>query len=145
MKKPILILLFLLLTGFAKAQQSNADTTAENALNAADPALIKPAVNDSSKFYRIDVLPAFPGGIDKLYKYIQKNKRYDSESGKVMIQFIVEKDGILTNIKVIKSLNADADAEAIRLMSNCPKWKPGMQNGRPVQVQYTMPIIFGDN
>ena len=79
---------------------------------------------------------------------MQKNLRYPQEaieagiSGKVYISFVVEKDGSLTDIKVVRPLGSGTDEEAVRVLKNSPKWKPGIQNGRPVRVAYTMPISF---
>ena len=99
-------------------------------------------------FYKVEHEPEFPGGIEKLYRYLGKNLRYPAAAkennvqGKVFVTFIVEKDGSLTDLKISKSLSPETDAEAIRLMQACPKWNPGIQNGRPVRVAYTIPVAF---
>ena len=103
---------------------------------------------DQKIFSAVEKEPQFPGGIEKFYQYLVKNERYPDRArennirGKVFLSFVVEKDGSLTEIKVNKPLSPETDAEAIRLLNNSPKWKPGMQNGRPVRVAYTMPITF---
>jgi TonB family protein len=115
-----------------------------------------PDIADTLKGMRADTLifmktehePEFRGGIEKLYRYLEKNLRYPAAAkennieGKVFVTFVVEKDGSLTDIRILKSLSPETDAEAIRLMQACPKWSPGIQNGRPVRVQYSMPVSF---
>jgi len=94
----------------------------------------------SEKFLPVDVIPRFNGDI---MKYFHKNEKdNDNSEGKVMISFVVEADGSLTDITVVKSLSDSADKEAIRLMNQSPKWIPGMQGSTPVPVKYTMPIYF---
>jgi periplasmic protein TonB len=63
----------------------------------------------------------------------------------VIISFLVEKDGSLSDIKVLRSFSKDVIAEIVRVMKLCPKWNPGIQNGKPVRVQYTTPVTFGGN
>jgi len=99
-------------------------------------------------YMKVEKAPEFPGGIERLYRYLGKNLRYpaaakeNNTQGKVFVTFVVEKDGSLTDIRILKSLSPETDAEAIRLMQACPKWSPGIQNGRPVRVQYSMPVSF---
>jgi len=99
-------------------------------------------------FTAVEQEPSFNGGIDKFYKYLQNNIRYpavakeNNVQGKVFVTFVVEKDGSLTDIKVVRGIGSGCDEEAMRVLRNSPKWKAGIQNGRPVRVQYTMPISF---
>lgn len=91
----------------------------------------------------IEVKPDFPGGIDKFYKFIGKNYRVPEESGlkgKVFVSFVVEKDGSLTDIKVLRDIGYGTGKEAIRVLKSCPKWTPGEQNGKKVRVLYSLPI-----
>ena len=96
----------------------------------------------------IEVKPDFPGGMEKLYKFIDNNFRYPKEEGinlkgkKVYVTFIVEKDGSLSDIKVLRDVGYGSGAEAIRILKKCPKWNPGQQNGRNVRVLYPLPIIM---
>lgn len=128
----IIIVAFVCLCSAAKAQQS--DTTA-----------------NSRVFTTVQVDPSFPGGIVKFFSYLKTNLKYPDEAhkndvqGKVLVTFVVERNGSLTDIRVVKSLSAETDAEALRLMKDCPKWNPGTQNGNPVRVQYTLPIPFPIN
>lgn len=90
-------------------------------------------------------MPVFPGNVQK---WIGKNVKYpvlameNGIQGKVLIQFVVEKDGSISNIKVVRRVDPALDKEAIRVISEMPKWKPGKQRGKPVRVSYTLPITF---
>ena len=93
-------------------------------------------------------MPEFPGGAANLMGYLQENIRYPKESmeankqGRVIVQFVIEKDGAITNAHVVKSVDSPLDAEALRVVSNMPNWTPGTQNGQVVRVKYTVPITF---
>lgn len=98
---------------------------------------------DTNQIYTaVEVRPEFPGGIAKFYEFVGKNYRAPEEDikGKVIVQFVVERDGSLTDIKVLRDLGYGTGAEAIRVVKKSPKWKPGIQNGRPVRVLYNLPI-----
>ena len=99
-------------------------------------------VEDNTVYNAVEVRPDFPGGIQKFYDFVSKNYRAPEEDvkGKVFVQFVVEKDGSLTDIKVMRDLGYGTGAEAIRVLKKSPKWKPGIQNGRPVRVLYSLPI-----
>ncbi|MES2265769.1 MAG: energy transducer TonB [Bacteroidota bacterium] len=87
--------------------------------------------------------PSFAGGEKQLTKYLRRNQRTLSEThGRVVVTFIVEKDGSLSEAKVIRSVSEAADEEALRIIKKMPKWNPGIQNNNPVRVQYSMPITF---
>jgi protein TonB len=91
----------------------------------------------------IEVKPDFPGGIEKFYKFVGKNYQVPEEEGlkgKVFVSFVVEKDGSLTDIKVIRDIGYGTGKEAIRVLKSCPKWNPGEQNGKKVRVLYSLPI-----
>jgi protein TonB len=91
----------------------------------------------------IDVMPEFPGGIPEFGKYISTNFVYPKVKGlqgKVLVEFVVEKDGSLVDIKVLRDVGYGTGAEAIRLLKVSPLWKPGMQNGRIVRVRFLLPI-----
>ena len=100
---------------------------------------------DVNKIYTsVQVLPEFPGGVAAFYKYVQKNYRVpevdNDVSGNVIVNFVVEKDGSLTDIKVLRDLGYGTGKEAIRMLKAAPKWKPGIQNGKAVRVSYNLPI-----
>ncbi|WPR72626.1 energy transducer TonB [Flavobacterium sp. NG2] len=105
-------------------------------------------VEEDNQIYNtagIEVKPEFPGGMDKFYSYVGKNYRAPEEEGlkgKVYVTFVVEKDGSLTDIKVLRDIGYGTGKEAIRVLSKCPKWNPGVQNGKPVRVLYSLPITI---
>jgi protein TonB len=93
----------------------------------------------------IEVKPDFPGGIEKFYNFISRNYQAPEEEGlkgKVFVSFVVEKDGSLTDIKVIRDIGYGTGKEAIRVLNKCPKWTPGEQNGKKVRVLYSLPIAI---
>ena len=99
-------------------------------------------------FMVVEQMPEFPGGIQELMSFLRKNTKYPTIAqengiqGRVIVQFVVEKDGTPTEFKVIRSVDPDLDAEALRVMKEMPKWKPGMQKGQVVRVKYTLPVTF---
>ena len=104
---------------------------------------------DKNGVYQIvEEMPQYPGGEDALMDYVSKNVVYPSEaqekgiSGRVFVGFIVEKDGSVSNVKVLRGIGGGCDEEAVRVLSGLPKWKPGKQDGKPVRVSYQMPINF---
>jgi protein TonB len=93
----------------------------------------------------IEVKPDFPGGMEKFYKFVGNNYQTPEEDGlkgKVYVTFVVEKDGSLTDIKVIRDIGYGTGKEAIRVLNKCPKWTPGEQNGKKVRVLYFLPITI---
>ena len=94
----------------------------------------------------IEVQPEFPGGAAGFSKYVQKNYRtpeVDQDlKGRVFVEFVVEKDGSLTDIKVVRDLGFGTGAEAIRMLKSAPKFKPGVQNGKTIRVRYSLPIML---
>ena len=99
-------------------------------------------------FTAVEVEPEPAGGMQKFYDYLGKKIQYPSAAkeagthGKVILQFVVEKDGSLTDIKVLREPGNGLGEEATRVMKLAPKWKPGVQNGKPVRVQFTIPVNF---
>jgi protein TonB len=104
--------------------------------------------NTDEVFKVVEVDPEFPGGEEALYKYLSENIKYpvmaknNKVEGRVYITFVIEKDGTVSDAKVLRSVNEELDAEALRVINAMPKWKPGMQQGVPVRVQYNIPISF---
>jgi len=104
-------------------------------------------IDDNTIYTAVEVRPDFPGGMQKFYDFVSKNFKTPEEdevSGKIMIQFVVEKDGSLTDIKVVRDLGFGTGKEAERVLRKSPKWKPGVQNGRPVRVSYLLPISISN-
>lgn len=121
---------------------------------ASDPAPLSDAPDISLQqdedpvYSEVDTPPSFPGGMSKLMHFLSKNLKYPEQSakngieGKVIVSFIVEKDGRLTNIRVEKSVAPELDAEAVRVISVMPKWNPGKQKGKTVRTSVTQPVRF---
>lgn len=99
-------------------------------------------------FQVVEEMPEFPGGMGEAMKFLAKNIKYPVAAqqakieGRVIVQFVVERDGSISDIHAMRGVNPDLDAEAIRVVSLMPKWKPGKQRGKAVAVKYTMPIMF---
>jgi TonB family protein len=99
-------------------------------------------------FTAVEQQPGFPGGNQACATYLRTNIKYPAEArknkiqGRVITSFVVMKDGSIGDVKVLNGIGYGADEEAVRVIKNMPKWYPGMQNGHPVNVQYTMPISF---
>jgi len=102
----------------------------------------------SKPFDVVEQMPQFPGGIKELMTFLSQNVRYPEaahkagQQGRVIVNFVVEKDGSITEACVVKSVSPELDAEALRVISSMPNWIPGMQNGEAVRVKYTVPITF---
>ncbi len=96
----------------------------------------------------VDEMPEFPGGIEKLMEYLANNIKYPKKAkknkvqGKVFVNFIVEKDGSISNIKILKGIGYGCNEEVIRVLKKMPKWKPGKHNGKPVRVIFNLPVKF---
>ena len=95
-----------------------------------------------------ETMPYFPGGRELLLKYLAVNIKYPASAvkakkqGRVIVTFIVQKDGSVTHAKIAKSIDPELDAEALRVVRGMPKWIPGTQLGKPVNVKYTLPVKF---
>lgn len=111
--------------------------------------IIKSNVTDADVYEVVENMPEFPnGGMAALMKYLTDNIRYPEAAkkagiqGRVIVQFVVDKDGSIKNVRTLRGVNSDLDAEAIRVIQSMPKWKPGTQKGEPVKVKYTVPVMF---
>jgi protein TonB len=99
-------------------------------------------------FNIVEEMPEYPGGMDELMKFIQRNIRYPKEAqeqgkqGRVIVQFVVEKDGSITDVNIVRSADPQFDAEALRIVNMMPKWTPGKQRGKEVRVRFTLPVTF---
>ncbi len=112
----------------------------------------KPVQESDNNVYSsagIEKQPEFPGGIKDFGLYVQRHYMYPNVkvplNGRVLVEFIVEKDGSITGIKVIRDVGYGTGEEAVRLLQNCPKWEPGMQNGKLIRVKYMLPINININ
>ena len=92
--------------------------------------------------------PKFPGGMTALFNYLEESVVHPESvseiSGRVVLRFVVNKDGSITDIEVVKKLHPDLSKEAIRVVQEMPLWQPGYQDGVPVRVYYTLPVRFGE-
>ena len=142
-----------------KAEQAlNADVAVANPMAKAEAELkaeaktsdaTAPADTTKSVVYDIpETMPYFPGGQVLMLKYLADNIKYPASAvkakkqGRVIVTFIVQKDGSVTHAKIAKSIDPELDAEALRVVKGMPKWTPGTQNGKPVNVKYSVPVKF---
>lgn len=98
-------------------------------------------------FTVVEQMPEFPGGMEALYQFLAANIKYPGGpdvcvSGKVFVSFVIEKDGTVSDAKVLRKLHPAFDEEALRVVKLMPKWEPGRQDGKPVRVQFNLPINF---
>ena len=107
--------------------------------------------NASSKFDAVDIpeeMPEFPGGINEMMKFVQENMKYpedatkEGKQGRVIVRFVIDKDGTISDATVMRSVYPSIDAEALRVVNAMPKWTPGKVKGAPVRVKYTLPLVF---
>ena len=108
-----------------------------------------PAPTPTDSVYEVaEVMPEFPGGTQALFKFISENLEYPQHAidgqieGRVVVQFVVDKTGKVGNIQVVRSIDKLLDQAAIDVVRALPAWKPGMQNGKQVNVRYTLPVSF---
>lgn len=130
MKKIVLLMVVFCVFQTSKAQttETNSDEDQQNSI-----------YNSAG----VEVKPEFPGGNSEFYHFIGKNYKVPDIAGlkgKIMVAFVIEKDGTLTEIKVLKDIGYGTGIEAIRVLSKCPRWTPAMQNGQNVRCAYTLPI-----
>lgn len=97
----------------------------------------------------IESKPEYPGGMDSFYKHISSNFKppvnKDFKGGKIIVTFVIEKDGSITDIKIVRDLGFGTGKESIRVLKKAKKWKPGEQNGKKVRVQFALPISLSSN
>lgn len=115
-----------------------------------DEVIAEPKVEDEQpmNIAMVEQKPEFPGGEAAMYKYLGDNIVYPSAAseegiqGRVVVEFVVGKDGSITNVKVVRPRHPALDKEAVRVIKSMPKWIPGRNNGQPVKVTYTLPVTF---
>lgn len=144
-------IIFLFVCFIASFSQLMIAQTPQSQPQLQNSAIQQEAVDEDSDFVcvLVEVQPEFPGGMDRLMKYFAKNLRYPAKAkannvqGRVVLKFIVDKQGDISDVEVVKSLDPECDAEAIRLIKNMPKWNPGKIDGEPVdRCSFTCPVIF---
>jgi len=103
---------------------------------------------DNVVFQVVETMPAFPGGDANLFKFLGENVKYpviaqeNGIQGRVICQFVVNKDGSIVDVEVVRPVDPSLDKEAIRVIKSMPKWSPGKQRGKSVRVKYTLPVNF---
>ena len=108
----------------------------------------QPEATDDKIFQVVEDQPEFPGGMEALMKHLSKEIKYPKEAqekgtqGRVIVQFVVRKDGSITDAKIMKPVDPLLDAEALRVVSEMPNWTPGKQRGEAVNVRFTLPVTF---
>ena len=99
-------------------------------------------------FVVVENQPEFPGGQAAMMKFLSENIKYpviaqeNGIQGRVICNFVVERDGSITDVQVVRGVDPSLDKEAVRVIQSMPKWKPGMQRGKPVRVRFTLPVVF---
>jgi len=107
-----------------------------------------PKEEETKVFDVVEQMPSFPGGPSALMQFLSSNIKYpvvaeeNGVQGRVVCTFVVEKDGSITDVRVIKSVDPSLDKEAMRVVKSMPRWIPGKQNGSAVRVKYTVPVTF---
>ena len=130
MKRFLLLLSAILLTNIAFCQEETKTS------------------GDEPVFVIVEEQAEFPGGLDSMYAYIQKNLVYPEKAiaegieGRVFVQFVIEKDGSISNILIKRAIGGGCEEAVVEMIKNMPKWKPGKQRGKPVRFQFTLPIKF---
>jgi TonB family protein len=129
--------------------QKREDFTEKGASDGVERAAALPSASDHAlELYQIQQLPEFEGGMTALMRYLGEHIQYPQEArakkieGKAAIQFIVEKDGSISQVEILKDVAGGCGAEAARVVASMPRWKPGLLEGRPVRVRYTLPVRF---
>lgn len=108
----------------------------------------KPAPKEEEIYAAVDVVPEFPGGMTALMQWLGTNIRYpeaaqqNNVQGRVVVNFVVEKDGSISQVQVVKGVDKDLDKEAVRVVSKMPKWSPGKKDGVPVRTYFSLPVAF---
>ena len=131
----------------AKAEEAKAAELAKAEAKASDATA--PADTTKNVVYDVtETLPQFPGGQGVMMKYLAANIKYPASAvkakkqGRVIVAFVIQKDGSVTNARIVRSVDPELDAEALRIVKAMPNWTPGTQDGKPVNVNYTIPVVF---
>ncbi|NCC09493.1 MAG: energy transducer TonB [Bacteroidia bacterium] len=129
-------------------QASSEDLNRVVVLPSSPPLIEEEQVDEDVIHVAVEHMPEFSGGYAALLKYLNTHIRYPVASqergaqGRVIVQFVVDKDGSISDLTVVRGVDPDLDKEAIRVVQSMPKWQPGIQNGKKVRVKYTLPVMF---
>ncbi|MEO5584037.1 MAG: TonB family protein, partial [Flavobacteriales bacterium] len=127
---------------------TTASTTTQEGQKIDAPPPPPPVEEETYDLAAVQEQPDFPGGMAKMYEYLHKNTKYpDMEfdagiQGKVYIEFVVDKDGSVEDVKVRRGVSPGLDKEALRAVKSMPKWSPGKMNGKAVKCRFTIPVDF---
>lgn len=138
-----LLLILILISGLIARAQTDS-------VMAADQPLVDGSTIEGEKFMFVEQMPEFPGGQEAMMKFISKNVKYPENAkennveGKVLLKFVISNQGEIRDIEVINKIKYGygLEEEAIRVLKKMPRWTPGKQNGKPVNVYFTLPISF---
>jgi len=130
--------------------QNNTTATSPNTSPAISQEQVKDCtmINGERVYTNADEMPSFPGGTDAFASYLKSNIKYPEQAksgrvyGKVFISFVIGRDGTVKNAAILRGIGNGCDEEALRVVNMMPKWNPGQKDGRPVAVQYALPINF---
>lgn len=121
----------------------------DDGIHAGESAEEGKAAEEETVYDVVELMPEFPdGGVAGLMRYLTRHIRYPHVAqanriqGQVLMQFIVNRDGSIVDVRVLKGVHSTLDGEAARVLSQMPRWKPGMRHGQPVRVRYTIPVVF---
>lgn len=134
--------------GDVQLQSTESDENVEIAVAPVVVQVEEEEIDEVFPFAKIEEKPSFPGGMTELPKYLAKNTNYPLKciemgiEGTVQVQFVIGKDGKVTDVKVVRGKDPLLDKEALRVVSSMPAWKPGKQGGKPVKVGYVVPVRF---
>lgn len=153
MKKTVLTLLGIImltwtLTGCKEKQKEQKEQVNTETLQTLEPGVIEDEKEDDEVYQVVDQMPEFPGGTEAMMTFIQDNLHYPDDAknsniqGRVIVSFVVNKDGSIVDPVVLHSADHIFDNEAITVIRSMPNWIPGKLNGETVRVQYTVPITF---
>lgn len=129
-------------------QETTASTTTQEGQNIDAPPPPPPVEEETFDLAAVQEQPEFPGGMEKMYEFMQRTQKYpDMEyeagiQGKVYVQFTVAKDGSIEDAKVLRSVSDGLDKEAMRLVKSMPKWSPGKMGGKAVKCRFNLPVVF---
>ena len=135
------LMLLLLMLAAATSASAQVDNSIDNVFSEKDR-------DGNEAFDVVEQMPSFPGGVNALMAYLSSSMKYPPEAekkglqGRVILSFIVETDGSISNVEIKKSIHPLLDAEAIRVVKAMPQWYPGKHKGQPVRVKYTLPLTF---
>jgi protein TonB len=147
MQKNKLLIKLILIVVLSSATLTTIKARAQSEVVISEPVNHGASKNDLI-FSVVEKQPEFPGGFVAFGQFLSRNIRYPAEDrkngiqGKVIVQFVVERDGSLSDIRALRGPSKTEMDESVRVLSMSPKWVPGMQNGKPVRVKYTVPINF---